>query len=106
MWFQKKSQPNPQRGVSAPITRQEITMTDRAHLNLSLAADAAINAHGYCCAAYWSDESREYLRKRAIESLRTAAAALGFDLVEAQQVQEHDRLARVASGIAADGVAL
>ena len=81
-------------------------MTDHTRPNLSLAADAASDTHGYCIAAYWSDENRNYLRTRGIESLRKAAAALGFDLVEAQQVQEHDRIARVASGIAADGVAL
>ena len=81
-------------------------MPDQDPLNLSFAADAASHAHGYCRAAYWSDEHRNYLRTQAIESLRTAAAHLGYDLVEAQQVQEHDRLARVASGIAADGVAL
>ena len=79
-------------------------MPDQARL--SRAAAAASDTHGYCQAAYWSDEHRDYLRARGIESLRTAAAHLGFDLVEAQQVQEHDRLARVASGIAADGVAL
>ena len=79
-------------------------MTDQA--SLSRAAHAASDTHGYCIAAYWSNESRDYLRTRAIESLRTAAAHLGFDLVEARQVQEHDRLASVASGIAADGVAL
>ena len=81
-------------------------MPDQARLNLSFAADAASDTHGYCIAAYWSNESRDYLRTRAIERLRKAAAALGYDLVEAQEVQEHDRLARVASGIAADGVAL
>ena len=81
-------------------------MTDQSHLNLSLAADAASDTHGYCRAAYWCEKNREYLRYRAIDCLRIAAAHLGFDLVEAQQVQEHDRLARVASGIAADGVAL
>ena len=79
-------------------------MTDQARL--SKAAAAASDTHGYCIAAYWSYENRNYLRTRAIESLRTAAAHLGYDLVEAQHVQEHDRLARVASGIAADGVAL
>ena len=81
-------------------------MTDQARLNLSLAADAASHTLGYCQAAYWCDEHRNYLRTQAIESLSKAAAHLGYDLVEAQQVQEHDRLARVASGIAADGVAL
>ena len=81
-------------------------MTDQARLNLCRAAAAASTAHGYCIAAHWSDEHRNYLRTQAIESLRTAAAHLGFDLVEAQEVQEHDRLARVASGIAADGAAL
>ena len=81
-------------------------MTEQARLNLSRAADAASDTHGYCSAAYWSDEHRDYLRTQAIESLSNAAAHLGYDLVEAQQVQEHDRLARVASGIAADGGAL
>ena len=81
-------------------------MTDQARLSLSFAAHAASDTYGYCSAAYWCDEHRNYLRTRAIESLRTAAVHLGYDLVEAQQVQEHDRLARVASGIAADGVAL
>lgn len=81
-------------------------MTEQARLNLSRAADAASDTHGYCSAAYWSDEHRDYLRTQAIESLSNAAAHLGYDLVEAQHVQEHDRLARVASGIAADGVAL
>ena len=81
-------------------------MTDHTRLNLSLAADAASHTLGYCRAAYWSDLHRNYLRTQAIESLRKAAAALGYDLVDAQHVQEHDRLARVASGIAADGVAL
>ena len=81
-------------------------MTDQDRLKLSLAADAASHTLGYCRSAYWSDEHRDYLRTRAIESLRTAASLLGYDLVEAQQVQEHDRLARVASGIAADGAAL
>ena len=79
-------------------------MTDQARLKLSLAADAASHTLGYCRAAYWCEENRDFLRYRAIDCLRTQAAALGFDLVEAQQVQEHDRLARVASGIAADGV--
>ena len=81
-------------------------MTDQARLKLSLAADAASHTLGYCRSAYWSDEHRDYLRALAIRSLFAAAAHLGYDLVEAQQVQEHDRLARVASGIAADGAAL
>ena len=81
-------------------------MTDQDPLNLCRAAAFASDTHGYCQAAYWCDEHRNYLRTQAIESLSKAAAHLGYDLVEAQQVQEHDRLARVASGIAADGVAL
>lgn len=84
-------------------------MTEQARINLSLATAAASDTLGYCRAAYWCEGEgvpHEYLRARGIESLRKAAAALGYDLVEAQEVQEHDRLARVASGIAADGAAL